>query len=219
MTNKITQTITSYRVKNNENEQSQEQATIKPSIMHENIKRDDVLNGRTYKIKIPTLEHAVYVTANIMMVDGVHYPYEIFINTKNIEHLQYITAITRLVSAVMRKGGSVRFIAEELMQVFDANGGHWTKKGSNGEKPRFMPSLIAEIGLCLEKHFDYIDLLNNGEKQPVLIETKEPIQEDQEEVKYPDNATICPEKTCRVKSVVLMDGCQVCLSCGSSKCS
>ena len=236
MTNKITKKITSYRVKSNDAE-PQEQPIIDPSVMHEGIKRDDVLDGKTYKIKIPNLEHAVYLTVNKIDIDGTYHPYEIFINTKNIDHLQYITAITRLVSAVMRKGGNVRFIADELMQVFDANGGHWTKKGANGEKPRFMASLIAEIGLCLEKHFDYIDLLNsNPIKQNVffesitdvaykddhaiaLVETKKPIQSIEEEVKYPDNATVCPESSCRVKAVVLMDGCPVCLSCGTSKCS
>jgi len=221
MTNKITQKITGYRVKSNDTEQPQEQTIIESSVMHEGIKRDDVLDGKTYRIKIPTLEHAVYLTVNTIAVDNIYHPYEIFINSKNIDHLQYITAITRLVSAVMRKGGNVRFIAEELMQVFDANGGHWTKKGANGEKPRFMHSLIAEIGLCLEKHFDYIDYLNSvldPEKWPALIETKEPIQSDDEDPKYPPNAQKCP--SCKQKSAMLLDGCLTCLdgACAYSKC-
>lgn len=214
MTNKITSKIVSYRVKNNDTEQT----IIEPSVMHEGIKRDDSLNGKTYKIKIPKLEHAVYLTVNTIAVDNVYHPYEIFINTKNIDHLQYITAITRLVSAVMRKGGNVRFIADELMQVFDANGGHWTKKGANGEKPRFMPSLIAEIGLCLEKHFDYIDLLNNGENKPIQQQSIEPIQSDEEEPEYPKNAEICP--SCKQKSALRLDGCLTCINneCNYSKC-
>lgn len=219
MTNKITQKIIGYRVKSDSVEQTEQQA-IEPSVMHEGIKRDDVLDGKTYRIKIPTLEHAVYLTVNTIVVDDIYHPYEIFINSKNIEHLQYITAITRLVSAVMRKGGNVRFIADELMQVFDANGGHWTKKGANGEKPRFMASLIAEIGLCLEKHFDYIDALNNSEtvqKQPVLIEIKEPEQSNEEDAKYPDNATVCPD--CREKALIKIEGCNQCLSCSFSKCN
>ena len=128
--------------------------------LHEDIKRDSELEGKTYKIKIPSSENAVYVTVNRIMVDGVYHPYECFINCKDSSHAMWITAITRLISATMRKGGNVRFIADELMQVFDPVGGHWTKKGDNGEKPRFMPSLVAEIGFCLLKHFDYIDLLN-----------------------------------------------------------
>jgi hypothetical protein len=82
-----------------------------------------------------------------------------------------------------------------------------------------MPSLVAEIGLCLSKHFDYIDYLNNGEKQPIEPVKEDPIQTDEEEPQYPPNATICPESSCRVRAVVMMDGCPVCLSCGASKCS
>jgi len=219
MTNKITQKIIGYSVKmsdvriNNPIENTIE-------TMHENIKRDDELHGKTYKIKIPTSEHAIYVTTNSMQLDGMYYPYEVFINCKDTSNHQWITALTRLISAVMRKGGNVRFIADELMQVADPNGGHWTKKGANGEKPRFMPSLTAEIGYCLLKYFDYIDSLNSAlesEKWPVLIKEMEPTQTDEEEVKYPDNASICPE--CKTKACILMDGCKVCLSCGASKCS
>jgi len=220
MTNKITQKITSWRILKDDIQQEQP-ATPLVEVMHEGIKRNDELDGRTYKIKIAALEHAVYVTVNRMMVDGVYYPYEVFINSKNVEHLQYITAITRLISSVMRKGGNVRFIADELMQVYDPSGGHWTKKGANGEKPKFMPSLTAEIGYCLEKHFDYIDMLNSvlePEKWTALIETKEPIQSDEEEPKYPPNASICP--SCKQKSAMLLDGCLTCLDgvCAYSKC-
>jgi hypothetical protein len=219
MTNKITKKIIGYKVLNKDIEPIQEQPiSMLKSIMHEGIKRDDELYGKTYKIKIASLEHAVYVTVNRMMVDDVYYPYEVFINSKNVEHLQYITAITRLISSVMRKGGNVRFIAEELMQVFDANGGHWTKKGANGEKPRFMPSLVAEIGLCLSKHFDYIDYLNNAEKQPIEPIKEDLIQTDEEEPQYPPSAQICP--SCKQKSAMLLDGCLTCLDgvCAYSKC-
>lgn len=207
MTNKITQKITSWKIAKEDMEQEQPLIPL-VEVMHDGIKRNDELDGRTYKIKIAALEHAVYVTVNRMMVDGVYYPYEAFINSKNVEHLQYITAITRLISSVMRKGGNVRFIAGELMQVYDPSGGHWTKKGANGEKPRFMPSLTAEIGLCLEKHFDYIDMLNGEHKdckrREPLIENKEPIQSDQEEENFPPSATKCTK--CRAKAVVMKDG-------------
>jgi hypothetical protein len=221
MTNKITQKITGYRVKNSDTEQLQEQTIIESSVMHEGIKRDTDISGKTYKIKIPTSEHAIYVTVNHMQVVGVFYPYETFINCKDVSHQQWITALTRLISAVFRKGGNVRFIADELLQVCDPQGGHWTKKGANGEKPRFMPSLVAEIGLCLEKHFDYIDMLNSAlepEKWPILIETKEPIQSDEEEPEYPKNAEICP--SCKQKSAMRLDGCLTCVNgdCNYSKC-
>lgn len=179
MTNKITQKIVGYRVKNDQADRPQEQQIIEPSIMHEGIKRDDCISGKTYKIKIPTSEHAIYVTVNHMQLDGIYHPYEVFINCKDVSHQQWITTLTRLISAVFRKGGQFRFIAEELLQVCDPNGGHWTKKGANGEKPRFMPSLTAEIGLCLEKHFDYIDMLNNGENKPIQAQIVDVIQEGQ----------------------------------------
>jgi hypothetical protein len=185
--------------------------------MHEGIKRDADISGKTYKIKIPTSEHAIYVTVSQMQIGGIFYPYETFINCKDVSHQQWITALTRLISAVFRKGGNVRFIADELLQVCDPNGGHWTKKGANGEKPRFMPSLTAEIGLCLEKHFDYIDALNNGEKQPVGPIKEDLIQSDEEEPKYPDNATTCPE--CRERALIKVEGCNQCLACSFSKCN
>lgn len=234
MTNKITQKIIGYRVKSNDTEQPQEQTIIESSVMHEGIKRDAEISGKTYKIKIPTSEHAIYVTVNQMEIGGIFYPYETFINCKDVSHQQWITALTRLISAVFRKGGNVRFIADELLQVCDPNGGHWTKKGVNGEKTRFMPSLTAEIGLCLEKHFDYIDNLNKCEEirndidkrinnyneaiAPILIETKEPIQSDDEQPEYPKNAEICP--SCKQKSAMRLDGCLTCVNgdCNYSKC-
>jgi hypothetical protein len=217
--NIITQKIVGYRVKADSIEQPE--IEIYKSIMHEGIKRHDILDSRTYKIKIPSSEHAVYVTIGHIDINGVIHPYELFINCKNPDHQQWISALTRLISAVLRKGGDVRFIATELMQVFDANGGHWTKKGANGEKPRFMASLIAEIGLCLEKHFDYIDLLNNSEsnqKQPALIEKEKVMPIDEEEVIYPKNAEICP--SCKQKSALRLDGCLTCVNgdCNYSKC-
>lgn len=232
MTNKITQKIIGYCVVNNQVEQStQKQPTIEPSIMHESIKRTDVLDGRTYKIKTPQSEHATYITINHINVNGVVHAYELFINCKNPDHQQWITALTRLISATFRKSGEVRFMTNELLQVCDPTGGHWTKKGANGEKSRFMPSLVAEIGLCLENHFDYIDFLNKCEEirqdidkrvkeynnsiAPTSNEKEKPMPLHEEQPEYPKNAKICPD--CKVKAYVLMDGCRVCLSCENSK--
>lgn len=236
MTNKITQKIVTWNVKKNYINSKVESLPLpiepESSIMHEGIKRNDILDGRTYKIKIPSSEHAVYVTINNIDVNGEIHAYELFINCKNPDHQQWIAALTRLISAVLRKGGEVRFIADELMQVFDANGGHWTKKGSNGEKPRFMTSLIAEIGMCLANHFNYIDDLNhietirndidermrvfNEEEHHSLNKKEIAIQSIEEESEYPSNAQIC--HSCKHKSAMLMDGCLTCLACAYSKC-
>lgn len=120
---------------------------IKENIsMNETIKRPDSLKGTTYKIKPPISEHAFYITINDMVLDGKSHPYEIFINSKNMEHYQFITALTRIISAVFRKGGEIGFLVEELKAVFDPRGGYFQAGG------KFIPSLIAEIGSVIERH-------------------------------------------------------------------
>jgi hypothetical protein len=114
--------------------------------MHEAIKRTETLDGTTYKIKTPQSEHALYITINDMVLDGVKYPYEIFINSKNMEHFQWILALTRVISAAWRKGGNADFLIDELKAVFDPKGGYYKKGGV------YMPSLVAEIGHVIEKH-------------------------------------------------------------------
>src|SRR5688500_7897280 len=113
--------------------------------MHEKIERPDVLIGSTYKIKTPVSDHAMYVTINdIVLNEGTpneqRRPFEIFINSKNLDHFQWIVALTRILSAVFRKGGEVVFLTEELKAVFDPRGGYWQPGG------KFMPSIVAEIG-------------------------------------------------------------------------
>ena len=117
--------------------------------MHEKIERPETLLGSTYKIKTPQSEHALYVTINdvVLNADTEHEqrrPFEIFINSKNMEHFQWIVALTRIISAVFRKGGDVTFLVEELRSVFDPRGGHFKKGGG------YMPSLVAEIGDAIE---------------------------------------------------------------------
>lgn len=119
--------------------------------MHEGVARPEVLQGRTYKIKSPQFDYAVYVTINDAVLNAgtdneeLH-PYEIFCNSKNTEHHQWVTALTRVVSAVFRKGGEVTFLVEELKAVFDPKGGYFKRGGV------YMPSLVAEIGYVLEAH-------------------------------------------------------------------
>lgn len=194
-------------------------------LMHEEIKRPDELRGYTYKIKTPLSDHAMYITVNnIVLNEGTEheqeYPFEIFINSKNMDQFQWILALTRVISAVFRKGGDATFLVEELKQVFDPQGGYFKKGG------RFMPSLVAEIGEVLETHMKKIGLINDeelsAEHQAMLAEKRAALegkaanQDNKETGDYPPGAQLC--RKCNTKAMVLMDGCMTCLSCGDSKC-
>jgi hypothetical protein len=119
--------------------------------MHEKLERPEVLIGSTYKIKTPVSDHAMYVTINdIVLNEGTPHeqrrPFEVFINSKNLDHFQWIVALTRVISAVFRKGGDTTFLVDELKAVFDPRGGYWQPGG------KFMPSTIAELGYVIERH-------------------------------------------------------------------
>jgi len=133
--------------------------------MHEKVERPDTLVGATYKIKSPLFEHALYVTINdIVLNQGTEYemrrPFEIFINSKNMDHFQWIVALTRIMSAVFRKGGDVTFLVEELKAVFDPRGGYFKAGGV------YMPSIVAELGAIIETHLKMIGLLLDPELDP-----------------------------------------------------
>jgi len=193
--------------------------------MHENVSRPDLLFGSTYKIKTPQSEHALYITINDMILnDGTEHeerrPYEVFINSKNMDHFQWVVALTRVISAIFRKGGDVTFLVEELKAVFDPKGGYFKKGGV------FMPSLVAEIGCAIESHLKHIGMLKApelDEHQQKLVDAKRKEYEakakkpsDQEASDFPETAQLCSK--CNTKALVLMDGCMTCLSCGDSKC-
>ncbi len=195
--------------------------------MHEQVQRPEELEGSTYKIKTPLSEHALYVTINDIVLNKgteheVRRPFEIFINSKNMDHFQWIVALTRIVSAVFRKGGDCTFLTEELHSVFDPRGGYFKKGG------RFMPSLVAEIGDVIEQHLRKIGMIEADdldEHQKAFIEKKKAelrgeteYAEEAENMEsdYPANAQLCTK--CNTKAVVMMDGCMTCLSCGDSKC-
>ena len=193
--------------------------------MHERIERPDVLIGSTYKIKSPLVEHAFYVTINDIVLNAgteheLRRPFEIFINSKSMEHFQWIVALTRIMSAVFRKGGDVTFMVDELKAVFDPRGGYWQPGG------KFMPSIIAELGHIVEKHLKAIGLLpadSLDEQQKRLVEMKRKEYEERNRQQdafskghYPDGAQLC--KVCNTTAVVMMDGCLTCLACGDSKC-
>jgi hypothetical protein len=193
--------------------------------MHEKLERPEVLVGSTYKVKTPMSDHAMYVTVNdIVLNQGTEFekrrPFEIFINSKNLDHYQWIVALTRIISAVFRKGGDVAFLVDELKAVFDPRGGYWQPGG------RFMPSIIAELGYIIEKHLISIGMLAKpglDEAQKKLIEQKRAEFEESKKQRdafsvseYPEGALLCNK--CSTAAVITMDGCKTCLACGDSKC-
>lgn len=209
---KLEKKITGCKVKSQREVANEVQKEIK-EYMHEGVERPDVLHGTTYKIKTPQSEHALYVTINDMVLNEdtpnpERHPYEIFINSKNMEHFQWVLATTRLMSAIWRKGGNTKFIIDEMKGVFDPKGGYFKRGG------RYMPSLVAEIGYVIEKHLDAS--IEVDEHQREYIEAKRAELGVAHPTDYPDSATLCPK--CSTKSVIIMDGCQTCLSCGDSKC-
>jgi len=229
MSTKIVKNIVAFEVVNKD-EKKQEDTTIDIEHMHESVQRPELLMGSTYKIKTPNSEHALYVTINdIILNQGTKHelrrPFEMFINSKNMDQFQWIVALTRVASAVFRKGGDVTFLAEELKAVFDPHGGYFKRGG------KFMPSVVAEIGDALEKHFTMIGLLKKPElpehQQAILHEKRAEFEKANQLKKgaedicdeapdFPEEAQLC--KKCNTKAVILMDGCLTCLSCGDSKC-
>ena len=240
MTIKINKHIAGYEVVKPEEElaalklaveEREARATAKVIRMTEKVMRPEgmeSLEGSTYKIKTPLDDHAMYVTINdIILNQGTEHeqrrPFEIFINSKNMDHFQWIVALTRLMSAVFRKGGDVTFLAEELQAVFDPKGGYFKPGG------RFMPSIIAEIGDVIAHHMQKIGLMAKEElsdQQKLILKQKRAEVEDAEsaslvdaateETGYPASATLCNK--CHTKAMVVMDNCATCLSCGYSKC-
>jgi len=218
---KIEQKITGYEVVKDEPKRPESNVVH----MHEKLERPETLLGSTYKIKTPLTEHALYVTINdIVLNEGTPHekrrPFEIFINSKDMAHFQWVVALTRVISAVFRKGGDVTFLVEELHSVFDPRGGYF-KKG------KYTPSLVAEIGDVIERHLKTIgliptDTLDAHQKQ--FIEQKRREAEargscDNGEAAapgFPAEAQLCAK--CSMKAVVKMDGCMTCLNCGDSKC-
>ncbi|ORU90733.1 MAG: NrdJb [Cycloclasticus sp. symbiont of Poecilosclerida sp. M] len=232
MTHKITQNITGYEVVKDEEkvvEQAAKLAEEKSNViqMHESLARPEMLLGSTYKIKTPLSEHSLYITINDLLLNqGTEHeqrrPFEVFINSKNMDHFQWIVALTRIMSAVFRKGGDITFLVEELRSVFDPSGGYFKKGG------KFMPSLVAEIGDVVESHLKLIGLIKTeeiSEHQQKILDEKRAQFEAEKQVKEPEaeGAAAFPEGSqlcgkCNTKAIIKMDGCMTCLNCGDSKC-
>jgi len=217
----ITKTITAAKVKANEPEavEAKEPATTN---LNENVKRPEMLIGSTYKIKPPISDHALYITINdILLNQGteqeIRRPFEIFVNSKNMEFYAWVVALTRVISAVFRKGGDCTFLVEELKAVFDPKGGYY-QRGTG----IFMPSVVADIGHTIETHLKTLDMLPSSEidthQQAYIQQKREAAMAEKasETNAFPATASKCAK--CHQKSVVLLDGCATCLNCGDSKC-
>jgi len=226
---KIDKKIVSYSVKKTSEAGDKEKASTADIIqMHETLKRPEELVGSTYKLKTPehVSTHAMYITINdIVLNEGTEHemrrPFEVFINSKNMDHFQWIVALTRIISAVFRKGGDITFLVEELHSVFDPRGGYWNKG-------KYMPSIIAEIGDVIEKHLIKIGMLQAIEtdehQKEMIAKKREELKQtettssdnDTDSPDFPSNAEMCNK--CNHKAAVIMDGCLTCLNCGDSKC-
>lgn len=226
---KISKKIVGYSVIKEDDSKAEEAKSggSEQKVVHltETLERPEMLLGSTYKIKTPLSEHALYVTINDIILNSgtpheLRRPFEIFINSKNMEHFQWIVALTRIVSAVFRKGGDVTFLVEELRSVFDPRGGYFKRGG------KYMPSLVAEIGEAIENHLRLIGMIKDDgldEHQKALIAKKRAeyeatvkSAESRDPQDFPDGAQLCNK--CQTKAVIQMDGCMTCLNCGDSKC-
>ncbi|MEI6536010.1 MAG: adenosylcobalamin-dependent ribonucleoside-diphosphate reductase [Verrucomicrobiaceae bacterium] len=162
--------------------------------------REEVLPGMTYKLRWPESDHAIYITVNDVMEDGLRRPFEIFINSKNMEHYAWTVALTRMISAVFRRGGDVSFVVDELKAVFDPRGGQWMGG-------RYVPSLLAAIGGIIERHMIDTGFLDPARAGMLLNGQAERGR----------SRVSCPR--CASGALTFQEGCATCLSCGYSKCS
>ena len=225
MSIKIEKKIVSYSVVDKTDEHKDEKKEIPAEVVQigEPLARPDKITGSTYKVKTPVTEHALYITINdVIMNEGTDQehrrPFEIFVNSKNMEHFQWIVGLTRVMSAVFRKGGDLTFLIEELESVFDPNGGYYKKGG------KYVPSLVAELGQVLEEHLKNIGMLKvtePEEHQQQLIDDKkaEYLKKNPDKLDesgFPKDAQLCNK--CQTKAAIMMDGCLTCLNCGESKC-
>lgn len=202
----INQKIVSCSVVSN----SSNQQPSTPNRMTVEFPRPSALTGTTYKIKTPFSDSAFYVTINYVELGDRLYPFELFVNSKSMEHFQWILALTRVVSAVFRHGRDCAFLIDELKAIFDPKGGYF--KAGVG----YMPSLVAEIGAILEQDFILRGLLTRDtslREAAVSMLAEKNAKQDSEGL---SNARVCPK--CQDPSMVRMDGCDTCTACGWSRC-
>ncbi|MDH5188732.1 MAG: ribonucleoside-diphosphate reductase, adenosylcobalamin-dependent, partial [Rhodospirillaceae bacterium] len=189
-----------------------------PNVHHltKKLERPGGLDGHTYKLRWPESDHALYITINDIVDDsGRVRPFEIFINSKDVEHFAWVAALTRMISAVFRRGGDISFVVEELKAVFDPRGGHWVGG-------RYVPSLLAAIGSVIEQHLSAIGFLKGGEHiapeaepQAMVVNMTPTIANNDDDAPVHLGKT-CPK--CAQPALIKQEGCDSCLSCGYSKC-
>ena len=171
--------------------------------MSEPLDRPSELEGQTYKVKWPDSEHAIYITINDIVLNGHRRPFEVFINSKNMEHFAWTVALTRMISAVFRRGGDVSFVVEELKAVFDPRGGAWMQG-------KYIPSILAAIGGVIEKHMIATGFIE-GEGMGLKTDPQAQV------VNLSGNrGPACP--SCGQYDMRMIEGCMTCGSCGHSKC-
>ncbi len=182
--------------------------------MTQPLDRPEALPGRTYKLRWPESEHAIYVTVNDIVQDGRRRPFEVFINSKNMEHYAWTVGLTRMISAVFRRGGDVSFVVEELKAVFDPRGGAWMDG-------HYVPSLLAAIGEVIERHMVDIGFMPDpAVERRQLVEAQRKVAN----LPAPEGAKagalrlpLCPK--CSQPTLIRQEGCDLCTSCGYSKCA
>ena len=172
--------------------------------MSDPLDRPQTLEGNTYKLKWPDSEHAIYLTINDIIVGGRRRPFEVFINSKNMEHFAWTVALTRMISAVFRRGGDVSFVVEELKAVFDPRGGAWIKG-------KYIPSILAAIGGVIETHLISIGFIE-GEGTGLKSDPTAKVVG----LENGGRGKACP--SCGQYSMQMIEGCMTCSSCGHSKC-
>jgi len=212
MSIKIDRKITAYEVKKPADEATQEDQKV--TAIAPLLERDDILEGNTYKIKTPMSDHAMYITINDVVInagtpDEHRRPFEIFINSKNMEHFMWIVALTRITSAIFRKGGDITFLVEELKAVFDPRGGYYKRGG------KYMPSIVAEIGEVIQQHLVSIGMMEGQLSTPEL-EAKRREAEEKLGADAIAKGNQCDK--CGAMAVIRLDNCNTCLECGDSKC-
>jgi len=171
------------------------------------LDRPEVLPGQTYKVKWPESDHAIYITVNDIVQDGRRRPFEVFINSKNTEHYAWTVALTRMMSAVFRRGGDVSFVVEELKAVFDPRGGQWMGG-------RYIPSLLVAIGEVIEQHLIAIGFIQPPASE--AAELRRMVANAEEAPPRDPRLRQCPR--CGSLSLTRSEGCDTCLTCGYSKC-
>ena len=181
------------------------------------LDRPEALAGATYKVQWPESDHALYITVNDVIQDGRRRPFEVFINSKNTEHFAWSVALTRMISAVFRRGGDVSFVVEELKAVFDPRGGQWVKG-------RYVPSLLAAIGEVLEEHMIAIGFMKTPgslEEDNIAKPQVVNLTAGQDSPETPERAAdnpFCQCPRCGQASLIHQEGCDTCTSCTYSKC-